>query len=199
MAYEKDILDGAALARALRWDEGPEVAGEAAGVRTRRTGRWSGSPRYAAAAERLLAADLAYRCYCTPEELDADRKAQEAARQPPRYVGRCADLTPEERAAREAEPVAAGAIRFRVGEGVVAFDDIVRGQVEIDVSNLGGDFVIVRADGSPLYHFTVVVDDAAMEISHVDPRRGPPVRTRPSTSCCSGRWATTCRVRATCR
>ena len=53
------------------------------------------------------------------------------------------------------------------GQGVVAFDDIVRGQVEIDAANLGGDFVIVRADGTPLYHFTVVVDDAAMEISHV--------------------------------
>ncbi len=108
----------------------------------------------------------AYPCYCTPEELDADRKAQEAAKQPPRYVGRCASLTPQERAPREAEgrrPV----VRFRVGEGVVAFDDIVRGEVEIDVTNLGGDFVIVRADGSPLYHFTVVVDDAAMEISDV--------------------------------
>jgi glutamyl-tRNA synthetase len=54
-----------------------------------------------------------------------------------------------------------------VGEGVVAFDDLVRGRVEIDVANLGGDFVIVRADGNPLYHFTVVVDDAAMRISHV--------------------------------
>ena len=53
------------------------------------------------------------------------------------------------------------------GPGVVGFDDIVRGHVEIDVSNLGGDFVIVRGDGTPLYHFTVVVDDAAMEISHV--------------------------------
>ena len=123
-------------------------------------------PHYAAAAERLLAADLAYRCYCTPDELDADRKAQEAAKQPPRYVGRCAALTPDERAAREAEG-RPGALRFRVGTGVVAFDDIVRGRVEIDVSNLGGDFVIVRGDGTPLYHFTVVVDDAAMEISHV--------------------------------
>jgi glutamyl-tRNA synthetase len=54
-----------------------------------------------------------------------------------------------------------------VGEGVVGFDDIVRGHVEIDVANLGGDFVIVRGDGTPLYHFTVVVDDAAMEISDV--------------------------------
>ncbi len=59
------------------------------------------------------------------------------------------------------------ALRFRVPPGVVAFDDVVRGHVEIDTSALGGDFVIVRADGTPLYHFTVVVDDAAMDISHV--------------------------------
>jgi glutamyl-tRNA synthetase len=123
-------------------------------------------PLYAEAAQRLLAADFAYPCFCTPEELEADRRAQEAAREAPRYVGRCAALTPGERAAREAED-RRGALRFRVGSGVVAFDDIVRGRVEIDVSNLGGDFVIVRADGTPLYHFTVVVDDAAMEISHV--------------------------------
>ena len=80
--------------------------------------------------------------------------------------GRCAALTAEERAARVAEGRTA-AIRFRVGTGVVAFDDIVRGRVEIDVSNLGGDFVIVRGDGSPLYNFTVVVDDAAMEMTHI--------------------------------
>ena len=80
--------------------------------------------------------------------------------------GRCARLTPQERAAFEAEGRRA-ALRFRVGEGVVGFDDIVRGRVEIDVSNLGGDFVIVRNDGSPLYHFTVVVDDAAMGITDV--------------------------------
>jgi glutamyl/glutaminyl-tRNA synthetase len=109
---------------------------------------------------------MAYPCYCTPDELDADRKAQEAAKQSPRYVGRCAALRPEERAAREAEGRSA-ALRFRVGTGVVAFDDIVRGHVEIDVANLGGDFVIVRGDGSPLYHFTVVVDDAAMQITDV--------------------------------
>ena len=73
-------------------------------------------PLYAAAAQRLLADDLAYPCFCTPEELDADRKAQEAAKQPPRYVGRCAGLTAEER--RRARPRAvAGALRFRVGDG----------------------------------------------------------------------------------
>src|SRR5439155_20028622 len=121
---------------------------------------------YAAAAADLLERDLAYRCYCSPAELEADRKAQEAAHQPPRYVGRCANLTGDERATREAEG-RRGAIRFRVNAGVVRFTDLVRGVVEFDTANLGGDFVIVRADGTPLYHFTVVVDDAAMEISHV--------------------------------
>jgi len=123
-------------------------------------------PDYTAAAERLLARDQAYPCYCTPDELDADRKAQEAAKLPPRYLGRCATLTPAERAEREAEGRRA-ALRFRVPEGVVGWDDLVRDRVEIDTSNLGGDFVIVRADGTPLYHFTVVVDDVAMAISHV--------------------------------
>ena len=57
--------------------------------------------------------------------------------------------------------------RFRVREGVVGWDDMIRDRIEIDTANLGGDFVIVRTDGTPLYHFTVVVDDAAMAISHV--------------------------------
>jgi glutamyl-tRNA synthetase len=165
IAYEKDILDGLHWL-GLHWDEGPEVAGEAARGPFAPYRQMLRLDSYREAAVRLLAADQAYPCYCTPEELDADRKAQESAKQAPRYVGRCATLTPEERAAREAEGRPA-AIRFRVGTGVVGFDDIVRGRVEIDVSNLGGDFVIVRGDGTPLYHFTVVVDDAAMEISHV--------------------------------
>jgi len=165
IAYEKDILDGLHWL-GLNWDEGPEVAGDAARGPHAPYRQMQRLPNYAAAAERLLAADMAYPCYCTPEELDADRKAQEAAKLPARYVGRCAALTAAERATREAEG-RRGALRFRVGTGVVAFDDIVRGRVEIDVDNLGGDFVIVRADGSPLYNFTVVVDDADMEISHV--------------------------------
>ena len=165
IAYEKDILDGLHWL-GLRWDEGPEVAGEAARGPHAPYRQMERLPNYAAAAERLLAADRAYPCYCTPDELDADRQAQEAARQPARYVGRCASLTQAVRTAREAEG-RRGALRFRVGAGVVGFDDIVRGRVEIDVANLGGDFVIVRADGSPLYNFTVVVDDADMEITHV--------------------------------
>jgi nondiscriminating glutamyl-tRNA synthetase len=165
IAYERDILDGLHWL-GLGWDEGPEVAGEAARGPYAPYRQMQRLPSHIEAAERLLAADMAYPCYCTPEELEADRKAQEAAKEPPRYVGRCAALTPQERALRE-ESGRKGALRFRVGTGVVAFDDIVRGHIEIDVSNLGGDFVIVRADGSPLYHFAVVVDDAAMHITEV--------------------------------
>ena len=165
IAYEKDILDGLHWL-GLRWDEGPEVAGEGARGPHAPYRQMERLPRYAAAAERLIAADMAYPCYCSPEELDAERKRLEALKLPPRYSGRCANLTPEQRAAFEAEG-RRPALRFRVGEGTVVIDDIVRGRVEIDISNLGGDFVIVRADGTPLYHFTVVVDDAEMEITHV--------------------------------
>ncbi len=165
IAFERDILDGLHWL-GLDWDEGPDVAGDAARGPYAPYRQMLRLPLYQEAAERLLAGDLAYPCYCTPEELEADRRAQETAHLPPKYVGRCANLTPEERTAREAEG-RRGALRFRVGEGVVAFDDLVRGRVEIDVSNLGGDFVIVRIDGAPLYHFVVVVDDAAMQISHV--------------------------------
>jgi glutamyl-tRNA synthetase len=165
IAYEKDILDGLHWL-GLGWDEGPEVAGEAARGPFAPYRQLARIDLHTAAAERLLAEDKAYPCYCTPDELDAERKRQEAAKLPPRYSGRCSNLSAEERAAFEDEGRRA-AVRFRVGEGVVAWDDIVRGRVEIDVANLGGDFVIVRADGTPLYHFAVVVDDAAMEITHI--------------------------------
>ena len=164
-AFEKDILDGLHWL-GITWDEGPGIAGmEEAGPYApyRQMQRLD---TYAEAAAHLLATDQAYPCYCTPEELDADRKAQEAAKLPARYLGRCATLTAEQRAEREAEGRRA-ATRFRVRPGVVGWNDLVRDRVEIDTANLGGDFVIVRGDGNPLYHFTVVVDDAAMEISHV--------------------------------
>jgi len=165
IAYEKDILDGLHWL-GLEWDEGPEVAGQEARGPYAPYRQMERLSLYSAAAGRLLAEDMAYPCYCTAEELAADRAAQEAARQPPRYVGRCARLTPDGRDGRAAEGRAA-AIRFRIGEETVVFEDLVRGRVEIDTSALGGDLVIVRGDGTPLYHFTVVVDDAAMRISHV--------------------------------
>jgi nondiscriminating glutamyl-tRNA synthetase len=165
IAYEKDILDGLHWL-GLRWDEGPDIAGGPDIGAYGPYRQMQRLDRYREAADRLLAADLAYPCFCTPEELEAERKRLEASRLPLRYSGRCARLTLEERASFEREGRRA-AIRFRIGPGVVAFDDLVRGHVEIDTSALGGDLVIVRADGTPLYHFTVVVDDATMHISHV--------------------------------
>jgi nondiscriminating glutamyl-tRNA synthetase len=165
IAFEKDILDGLHWL-GLTWDEGPDVAGGADLGPYGPYRQMKRLPAYKVAVDQLLREDKAYYCYCTPEELEADRKAHEAAKEPPRYVGRCAHLTNDERAAREAEG-RRPAIRFRVGEGAVRFEDVVRGPVEIDVANLGGDFAIVRADGTPLYHFTVVVDDVAMAITDV--------------------------------
>jgi glutamyl-tRNA synthetase len=165
VAFERDILEHLHWL-GLEWDEGPAAGGREERGAHGPYRQMARLPLYAEAAARLVAQDRAYPCYCTPAELDADRKAQEAAKQSPRYVGRCAALTPDERAAREAEGRRA-AIRFRVEPGVVAFDDLVRGHVEIDTAALGGDLVIVRADGTPLYHFTVVVDDEAMGITHV--------------------------------
>lgn len=165
LAFEADILDGLHWL-GITWDEGPDVAGGNDRGPYGPYRQMQRLERYAAAAAELLARDLAYPCFCTPDELEADRRAQEAAKGPPKYIGRCATLTPEGRAAKAAAGLPS-AIRFRVTPGVVGFNDAVRGRVEIDSSNLGGDFVIVRADGTPLYHFTVVVDDAAMRISHV--------------------------------
>lgn len=165
LEYERDILDNLHWL-GIEWDEGPEVAGQPARGPYGPYRQMQRLPLYREAAERLLREDKAYHCYCSQEALAADRVAQEAAHEAPHYVGRCARLTPDERTQRAAEgrrPV----IRFRVGEGVVAFDDVVRGHVEIDTIALGGDLVIVRSDGTPLYHFTVVVDDAGMAMTDV--------------------------------
>jgi glutamyl-tRNA synthetase len=165
LAYERDILEGLHWL-GIEWDEGPAIGELAERGPFGPYRQMQRLDRYREAVERLLSADLAYECFCTPEELAADRAAQEAAHEAPRYVGRCAHLTPEQRRQRRAEgrtPV----VRFRIGEGRIDFHDLVRGDVSIDADALGGDLVIVRSDGTPLYHFTVAVDDAAMAISHV--------------------------------
>jgi glutamyl-tRNA synthetase len=165
LEYEKDILEGLHWL-GIRWEEGPEVAGEEAVgpyAPYRQSERRS---FYDTALARLLETDQAYPCYCTPDELEADRKAQEAAGEAPRYVGRCTNLTPAERTEREGRGLTS-VIRFRVPERTVTFHDLIRGDITSPTSAFGGDFVIARSDGSPLYHFVVAVDDAAMEISHV--------------------------------
>jgi len=163
--YERDILDGLQWL-GMDWDEGPATGdlGERGPFGPYRQMQRLDS--YRTAADSLLTQDKAYECFCKSTELAADRAAQEAAQQPLHYVGRCAHLTPDQRRQKRTDnpsPV----IRFRVGEGRVDFHDLVRGDVSIETAALGGDLVIVRSDGTPLYHFTVCVDDTSMAITHV--------------------------------
>jgi len=162
--FERDIIDNLHWL-GITWDEGPQVAGgDDVGPHApyRQSGR---GELYAREADRLLESGDAYRCWCTPEELDAVRRQQEANKEPPRYNGRCLGLTDAQRGAFEAEG-RPSVVRFKVAAEFIRFDDLVRGEVEFDNALLG-DFVILRNDGSPLYHFVVVVDDEEMEITHV--------------------------------
>ncbi len=145
----------------LEWDEGPDVGGP--------HGPYRQSERlhlYASYANELLAGNHAYYCFCLPDKLDADRQADLAAGQPPKYHGTCRSLSREEAESR----IEAGerpVIRFRVPESEeVRFQDLVRGEVVFTTSVIG-DPVIVRSDSRPQYNFAVVVDDALMEVTHV--------------------------------
>ena len=144
----------------LDWDEGPGIGGP--------FGPYFQSERldrYRATAERLVASGHAYYCYCTPDELKARRA--EAAKQDEawRYDRVCSRLTPADIAARERDRIPR-AVRFRVPEGATRFDDLVHGTIEFDGAHIE-DFVILRSDGHPTYHLSVVSDDVEMRITHV--------------------------------
>lgn len=158
-AYEKEILESLKWL-ALDWDEGPDRGGP--------LGPYRQSERmeiYAPWLERLLRDGRAYPCYCTNEELEAERASLLARREAPRYLGRCRNLGPEERLRMEREG-RRPAYRFRVEEGTVEFGDLIRGPVRFDARSMG-DFIIVRSNGIPAYNFAVVIDDHFMEVSHV--------------------------------
>lgn len=145
----------------LDWDEGPDRVGAFGPYR--QSERLEG---YSEVAHRLVAAGDAYRCFCSPETLQSAREAALAAGENPLYAGTCRALDPgdAERRARDGEP---HVLRLRTpSAGEIVVDDVVRGRVTFDAAQIG-DFVIVRSDGLPTYNFAVVVDDSAMEISHV--------------------------------
>ncbi len=146
----------------ITWDEGPDVGGPAGPYR--QTDR---SELYARYARELVDRGAAYPCYCTPEELDAERKRAEAAHRPYRYSGRCRNLTAEERAAFEAQGRRAS-LRLRVTNLTesIDVDDVIRGRVVFEPEHLD-DYIIVRSDGTPLYNFANVVDDHLMGITLV--------------------------------
>lgn len=145
----------------IDWDESIDVGGE--------YGPYRQSERldiYKKYYEELLDRGLAYKCYCTEEELEAEREAQLARGEMPRYSGKCRHLTEEDRKRLEAEG-RKPSLRFHVPEGkVYTFNDIVKGEVSFESDGIG-DFVIVKKDGMPTYNFAVAIDDHLMKISHV--------------------------------
>lgn len=145
----------------IDWDESVDVGGE--------YGPYRQSERldiYKTYYQELLDKGLAYKCYCTEEELEAEREEQIKQGIAPRYLGKCRHLTDEDRKRLEAEG-RKPSIRFKVPEGkTYTFNDIVKGEVTFESKDIG-DFVIVKKDGMPLYNFAVVIDDHLMKITHV--------------------------------
>lgn len=147
------IIDGLTWL-GLDWDEGPYFQTDHAAD-------------HVAAAERLLAAGRAYKCFCTKEELEQKREQALAEKRDPGYDGTCRDLSVDERARLEAEGHAA-VIRFKVPRrpGLLFYDDEVLGRIERSYSEVE-DFVIVRSNGKPLYLLSNVVDDIRDRITHI--------------------------------
>ena len=156
---ERIILDS------LKWlgihaDEGPDEGGD--------FGPYRQSERldiYAKYTNELLESGKAYRCFCTPEELEARQKAAREAGENYVYDGTYRDLDPEE-SARRAEAGEKFTVRLRVEEGEIQVKDIIQGKVKFD-TRIIGDFILVKSDGYPAYNYAVVVDDLEMKISHV--------------------------------
>lgn len=153
------ILDGLRWL-GIDWDEGPGVGGpHAPYLQSERL------DRYRAAAHRLVETGHAYHCYCTPDRLKQERENAESAGTAWKYDRACLALSPERRAELDAAG-APRAVRFKVPDGMVGFDDQVHGRIEVDGTTIE-DFVILRSDQFPTYHLSVVVDDAEMAITHV--------------------------------
>lgn len=145
----------------IQWDEGPDVGGP--------FGPYRQSERmdiYQTHADKLVADEHAFHCFCSSERLDQLRSEQMAAKQKPGYDGHCLSLSAQEVASRLAEGEAS-VIRMKIPEqGVCTFQDMLRGQISIDWQQVDMQ-VLVKADGMPTYHLANVVDDHLMEITHV--------------------------------
>jgi glutamyl-tRNA synthetase len=150
-AHTQVILDGLEWL-GITYDEGPLFQG-------------GFGARHKADAERLLAEGQAYRCFCTREELDAQRAAAEKTGGAFRYDGRCGRLSPKELQDRM-ERGLPFSIRLRMPDGEIAWDDAVHGRISFQGHDLD-DFIILRSDGTPIYNLAVVSDDIEMRITHV--------------------------------
>lgn len=159
--YTQDIIDGLKWL-GIQWDEGPDIGGPFAPYKQTQK-----IDHYDSVANQLIAKGKAYLCYATPEELEALREDQRQNKLPSRYDNRGRDLTPEQCEHYQKEG-RIPSIRFRVEEPqVVSWNDRIKGEISIDTSDIGGDFVIVKSNGVATYNFAVVVDDIDMKMSHV--------------------------------
>lgn len=157
--YEQDILEEFAWL-GLQYQEGPDVGGPYAPYRqSERT------ELYKKYLTRLFEKGSTYYCFCTAEELEAQRSHQMSLGEAPRYKGTCRSLSTEEQQRRLGTGERA-VIRFVVDAKTLTFTDLVRGEISFDTSLLG-DIVIAKDLETPLYNFTVVVDDFEMQITHV--------------------------------
>lgn len=145
----------------INWDEGPEVGGD--------YGPYYQSERfdiYRKYCQQLVDEGKAYYCFCTPEELEAQREKQRQAKQPFRYARTCRDLTPEEVKAR-IDAGASYSVRLKIpAEGSVVVHDLIHGDVTFNMDQYD-DFVIMKSNGIPTYNFAVVIDDHLMGMTHV--------------------------------
>jgi nondiscriminating glutamyl-tRNA synthetase len=144
----------------LDWDEGPDIGGSYGPYRQAER-----QDRYALAAARLIEIEAVYPCYCTPEELEAERALQQSRGEAPKYSGRCRNLSKLQRSELEAQG-RVPALRFAMPQRDVYVEDLIRGSVHFPPGTIG-DFVILRSDKTPAYNFAVVVDDSDMAVSHV--------------------------------
>jgi glutamyl-tRNA synthetase len=159
LSYQVNLLNDLVWL-GLDWDEGPQKEGA--------YGPYKQSERldiYASHLKKLVDADLVYPCYCTEAELEEERQALILSKRMPRYMGKCRNLSPEQRKEKEA----AGrkpSFRFKVPDVTIEFTDLIRGAMKFEGTAIG-DFIIVRSNGMPAYNFAVVIDDHLMGITHV--------------------------------
>jgi len=165
--YVDNIFDSL-KALGLNWDEGPDVGGDF-GPYTQ-SERFDIYPKYI---QELLDKGFAYECFCTPEELEAEKEEATANKKAYVYSKKCENLTEEEKAKLRAEG-RKPAIRFNIAKAqkafhessILEFEDLVKGKLHMD-TDLIGDFVIMKSNGAPTYNYAVVIDDALMKITHV--------------------------------
>ncbi len=166
-AYVDNIFDSL-KALGLNWDEGPDVGGNY-GPYTQ-SQRFDIYPKYI---QQLLDKGFAYECFCTPEELEAEKEEATKNKKAYVYSKKCEHLTEDEKEELRKQG-RKPAIRFNIAaaqkafhnSSILEFDDLVKGKLHVD-TNLIGDFVIMKSNGAPTYNYAVVIDDALMEITHV--------------------------------